>query len=230
MHRIMNRFVFNTLLISSSCLAVEPHPPSEVLQRWWENDHTEKIGFFYFNTKEIQLTNKTPALLIPAFMSDRPQDAMFQTALVLPKSQHVILLEDSIVKELKAVVDLDDDNVSEIIVHHSDTTDNIEKGVRAIVQIAHDGNVTTLREMPFEIRNAKGERHFTYWLKDIRWEFVDIDKDGKKDLYEYRITHEGRMNRHPKVTENLFRYVFKNGEFIRYLTYKYEQDKARLGW
>lgn len=215
---LLGRFILFAPLVLSAA-----DPDFSVLQAWWAADHHERIGFFDPDpSRRILLEDGQEALLVDVFMPDRMEGTQFETALALLHAQRVVLLDRTVVQTVDTIVDPDGDGISEVLVSHSVKAGGIERGERSIVRFGAKGEVRTLRSVPFEIRHPERKRHWRYYLKDVRWEFVDVDGDAKADLHEYHITHEGRIGRSPIVTEKLFRFVLKSGAFVRYLTYKRE--------
>jgi len=133
-------YSFSSLLLGSSLCFASP-PTIEEMQTWLNKNPNEVIkyqasdpkasfssgGWDVFpknitfdssgfrETKEIFLTNKEHAYLVPILIDNRGRNAEHQIALVLPEEQKVIPLLDTIIDTIDNVYDLNSDHISEVI-------------------------------------------------------------------------------------------------------------------
>lgn len=133
-------YSFSSLLLNASLCFASP-PTIEEMTSWLNQNPNEMIkypandqdvifsrgGWDVFpknikfdssgfrKIKEISLTNKERAYLVPIVLDNRGRNAEHQIALVLPEEQKVIPLLDTIIKEVDDVYDLNSDHISEII-------------------------------------------------------------------------------------------------------------------
>jgi hypothetical protein len=200
--------------------ALESDINHDVIQKWWKENSEEEISIEYDGYKSLHLSNNEKAYLANVYVYGRGRNFASQVILIRPKLKKVVILDSPITHEFE-IFDLDNNGVSEIVGTSLGSGQGTTKGKKSIIQIDEWERITILREMDFtDNSGAYGKKDYRYFMKDVFWEFSDIDKDGKLDLRETRVIHEGRNNRNPIVTEGLYKYVFKNNEFIRYLKYK----------
>lgn len=205
------------LSVAQLSRADEPLPTDEDVLRWFSvvSDDEVKLHERY----PIGLVGGERAILISATVSKRGWNYMSQTLLVKPESNEARLLEGTVVQSVTKALDLDSDGVSEVVVWTGGSGGGSEMGKRAVVHI--DGwEPIILRSRDYTKNEGTwGRKVNTYYMSEFEWEFVDIDGDGVLDLNERRIVEEGRNKREPVVTKGLYRYVFKDGEFVRYVDY-----------
>ncbi|HXH72148.1 MAG TPA: hypothetical protein VNI58_04970 [Mariprofundaceae bacterium] len=207
------RKVIWLLLISMSSVAYagDNVPTVDEMQAWWQKNSAEKINFLDQDIRAIHLRNGEVAYLVSISVFDRGRNDFFQTALVRPSLAEVRSLEGTIVKDVADVVDLANDNVSEVIVKSSGSGQGSEMGERGIVQF--DGwEPVILREISFSNDSGYIGLDFHSSSDDVTWEFVDLDGDGAKDLVETHVVKEDDVVKSKQIN----RFVFKDNKFISY--------------
>jgi hypothetical protein len=214
------KYITFLLLVSLNVSAQEDFLEQNKIQLWWESVSDEKISVIDNSYKPFYLTNKEKAYLAKVHVEGRGRNFNSQIILIRPDNKKVILLSETITHDFE-IYDLDNNGISEIVGVSLGSGQGSTRGRKSIVQIDEWDRVIVLREMNFRDNSgAYGKKDNRYYMKDIIWEFSDFDSDGVKDLLETRIVHEGRNNRNPVVTQGLYKYVYKNNEFIRYTNYK----------
>lgn len=160
--------------------------------------------------KEISLTNKERAYLVPIVLDNRGRNGMYQIALVLPTEQKVIPLLDTIVERVDDVYDLNSDHISEIMTFASASGQGAEESIKAIVHISKDGSIHILHTADTKHNSGAHEQDSSkYFKQDVIWEL----RDGNKVLKETTIISKGRDNRSPLVTTTLKFYKLINNRF-----------------
>lgn len=160
--------------------------------------------------KEISLTNKERAYLVPIVLDNRGRNAEHQIALVLPEEQKVIPLLDTIIQSVDDVYDLNSDHISEIMTSAYASGQGAEVNINAIVHITKDGTIHILHTARAENNSGAYEKDSSnYFEKNVIWEL----RDGNKVLKETTIISKGRDNRSPLVTTTLKFYKLINNRF-----------------
>lgn len=160
--------------------------------------------------KEIFLTNKEHAYLVPIILDNRGRNAEHQIALVLPEKQTVIPLLDTIIQSVDDVYDLNSDRISEIITSAYASGQGAEESIKAIVHITKDGTIHILHTVDTKNNSGAYEKDSSkYFEKNVIWEL----SDGNKVLKETTIISKGRDNRSPLVTTTIKFYKFLNNIF-----------------
>lgn len=186
-------------------------PELGVINSWLTEEDTRTFRLFAIEErKEISLTNNESAYLVSAAMNNAGRNSMFRKALVIPQRKRVILLEERTIKQVDSILDLDADGTSEIVVKSSASGQGSESGTRSIVQIDVDGSVDVLHSFEFQISNGFDWSHFS---KDVKWEFLDLDGDGTRDLRETVKTTESIRGNEPTISTEKRSYLFKDSEF-----------------
>lgn len=165
---------------------------------------------------EVKLRNRETAYLLEVDGPGGRNDSS-RVLLLRPVIGRVCELKNPTIKFVVSVIDLDKDGVSEILAERIDSGQGSEVGTRYLMQL--DGcAAVVLRSAIFENdEGAYGRQSHRYYRKDVEWSFVDIDGDETLDLNEKRIVEEGRNGRQPIVTKKLYRYLFKDNSFVRYV-------------
>jgi hypothetical protein len=178
----------------------------------------EVTSYFQDGAKEIRLTNKEKAYLIPVLLKLAGRNEAFQTVLTIPSKKKLILLNSTIVKSIDRVLDVDGNNVSEIFVKNFGSAGGSEIGEKAIVQIDKDGKSVVLRKVSFETNEGVWGKGVTgYYKQDVDWDFSDSNLgEDIKDLIETITVEKGRNGKPPVIIKTIKRYHFINNYFLKY--------------
>ena len=232
-------YSFSSLLLSASLCFASP-PTNEEMTSWLNKNPDEVIKYqadnnsatptdkdwdvfpknisFYDSDprtfKEIFLTNKQHAYLVPISLNNRGRNSMFHIALVIPEQQKVIPLLDSLVKEVDDVQDLNADNISEIIIHQTSSGGGSECGTKAIIQLNENGTIKILHSCNIESNKGMfGENSSRYFEKNAKWEFIDVDNNAIRELKETLIVSKGKDHKSPLVSTTIKFYKLINNNF-----------------
>lgn len=191
--------------------------PNAIFSRGGWDVFPKNIAFYDSDlrtSKEIFLTNKQRAYLVPISLSNRGRNGMFQTALVIPEQQKVIPLLDTIIKKVDDIHDLNSDNISEVVTYGSASGQGSEESIKAIVQFNGNGTFKILHSADTKSNSgAYGENSPRYFEENVKWEFIDVNNNGTKELKETLIVSKGRDNKSPLVTTTIKFYKFINNNF-----------------
>jgi hypothetical protein len=203
------------------------------LSEYFQNNYKKfreidpKRPVYSFNSNEaieVKLKDFETGYLLEAAGPGGRNDFL-RVLLLRPQREEVCEIENPRIKSVLSVLDLDNNGISEIVAEGVDSGQGSEHGARYIMQL--DGcTPVVLRSVVFEDNEgAYGRESNRYYRKDVKWSFVDIDGDGTLDLKETRIVHEGRNGRPPIVTKGLYRYLYKENAFVRYVDYLREHQR-----
>ncbi|MEZ7933828.1 MAG: hypothetical protein QMB67_02825 [Sulfurospirillum sp.] len=160
--------------------------------------------------KEIFLTNKERAYLVPIVLDNRGRNAEHQIALVLPDEQKVIPLLDTIIQSVDDVYDLNSDHISEVITSAYASGQGAEESINAIVHITKNGTIHILHMVDTKNNSGAHDKDSSkYFEKNITWEL----SDGNKILKETTIISKGRDKKSPNVTTTVKFYQLTNNGF-----------------
>jgi hypothetical protein len=209
-------------LNGGTCAAAGSPPSTADIQAWWSHSTNEKL-MLNEPPVAIRLASGELAYLQNAmFGGSRSRNGMFGMVIVRPEEQLAQEIPFLLGRYVK-VLDLDKDGVSEVETTRIESGGGATYGHTSLVQF--DGwEAVVLYQSTFESNEGTwGTRSDRYRAKELDWQYVDLDADGHADLLE-TITHKfGRNNRKPVTSSARYRYVFKNDQIIRLVTYQQSQ-------
>ena len=149
--------------------------------------------------------------------ADGPGGRNFAARVVIVFPQRGVVCEHTGFGHIQSVLDLDNNGVSEIVLESIASGGGSISGRRYLVQF--EGCLAKIiRSIDFDDNEgAWGKRSYRYYRHASEWDFVDLDGDGDVDLSETRASHQGRNGQPPTVSRQVFRYVFEDGQLVRYL-------------
>lgn len=211
------------LVLSGGTYAATSSPPSAAdIQTWWGHNSNEKL-MLNEPPVAIRLVSGELAYLQNAmFGGSRSRNGMFGMVIVRPEEEQAKELPFLLGSHAK-VLDLDNDGVSEVETTRIESGGGATYGHTSLVQF--DGwEAVVLYQSTFESNEGTwGTRSDRYRAKELDWQYLDLDADGHSDLVE-TITHRfGRNNRKPVISSARYKYVFKNDQIIRLVTYQQRQ-------
>lgn len=214
----MTKHLTCLLLLFFSCHTRADSPPTpELIKQWWAKHSDEEIVI----EKEpitIHLKSKKLAYLAEVGFYHRGRNMIWHSILIREDLEEVREV-DGCVRVDNAVYDLDQDGVSEVVSMAVGSGQGNTNVIRTILQF-DEWAPAILFQREFSSFDGMGENHPSYREKDVDWQFVDLDKDGKLDLAEVTTIKNGRNNRPPVVETIRRKFMFKNNTFIKYVDYK----------
>jgi hypothetical protein len=208
-------FIACLVLFGSVAYCEDAIPSQEDIDSWWGNSKETITIREDAGITLVYLQDRQQAYLAGVSIDPRGRNFQFNTILIQPSMQKVTELGAPFGQRFE-IMDLDQDGVSEIVTDASGSGQGTIFGEQAIVQL--DGDVpVVLRKMEYSNNGGyAGIDSDRYFSASVTWEFIDLDDDGSLDLHETRRSEEGREGGDPVVTEESYRYLFKNSEFIEY--------------
>jgi hypothetical protein len=165
----------------------------------------------------IFLRNHEKAFLLEVLFDNRGRNFRNHVVMIRPKVKEVQEVAFPVCRDV-VIHDFNHDGVSEVESACIGSGQGSIQGKRAIVQI--DGWTPIIRyQADFYTGGYYDEQDDRYGAKSVSWQFVDIDGDKVDDLIETVTIEQGRDNKEPVITKSRYKFVFKNNEFIRYVTY-----------
>lgn len=190
-------------------------PTAEILQSWWKKDSTEKMTVDG-DLIPITLKSKEQAFLAPVYIS-RGRNDSWHTALLRPMLMEIHEIGHPVRRDSK-VLDLDHDGISEIESVSLGSGQGTTHGEKSIVQIEDWKPIILHRKEFYGNLGCCGPPEWGCGKcvsQEVKWEYVDLDNDGKDDLIEEVIIKEGSFSNKINVKKKITRkYLFKNNKLI----------------
>jgi len=204
-----------SFIISLSTIAEVSQPSLDDLKTW-KIKGASKFEFYDDKFVEIYLTNHERAFLVPVDVGGGRNNE-FQTALAIPAKNELILLEGTIVKSVEQVLDVDNNNISEIFVKDSGSGQGAEIGERAIVQIEPNGHINILIKFAFSDNEGEwGDKVSSYHSEDVNWEFTKAPNEAYIDMTETITIKKGVNKKAPIVKTKINHYHFDGHKLVKF--------------
>jgi len=204
-------------LISFSVYAEEDKPSMATVQSWWHSKSNEKMtvdGDLF----PIFLKKHEQAFLLNVWFFSRGRNFMKHIVMIRPQLREVQEIVFPVCRDI-VVHDFNHDDISEVESACSASGQGTTAGTKSIVQF--DGwNPIVLHKAEFgDDEGFYGKQDYRYYSTSVVWQFVDIDGDKVDDLIETITNEQGRQRRKPIITKSRYKFVFKNNQCIKYVTY-----------
>jgi len=213
-----NIIVLILFLFSTSLGFADNTPPSnDDIQNWWKINSKEEMTI-EGKPLQIGLRSKEVAYLVPVGFYGRGRNFIWHTVMVRSSIKEVREVEEP-VRSDSICHDLNHDGISEIETVSLGSGQGTTDGEKSIVQFEEWKPIILHRKEfndnlgccgPPGLGCGKCES------QEVKWKFIDLDHDGKKDLIEEIIIEGGTSSERIKIKKKIIRkYLFKNNMFIR---------------
>lgn len=154
----------------------------------------------------VYLKSHEKAYLVPVSLDDEGRNGMFRMALIRPAINEARLLPSS-VKSVKAIYDMNEDAVSEIVAAEIYSGQGTSEGTQSLVNL--DGWVPQVL-LERESRNnigVYGVRNAEYYNVQCSWDFGTPDDSEEIELRETCRDEQGATSAKDQMTKTAYRLI-----------------------